>query len=187
MFHEQNVVLPPVHDSFRPGRQHRSQLGIFLIRKMLPASLPWHKMAHIAELGPGTGVFTRHIQRCMDPRSRLVLFEQNERFRDELARRFPGLPIMDDALRLGEVVQNAGRPFDLIVSGLPFANFSPALSAKLFHAIEDALAPDGTFVAFQYTLLLKKTFQTHFPSLDTGHTWLNVPPAWVFKCQKQPR
>jgi phospholipid N-methyltransferase len=170
--------------------RHSGQVGSlvpssgFLTRKMLPPSLPWHKMAQIAELGPGTGVFTRYIKQHMDPRSRLFLFEQNESFRENLNIQFPGIPILNDALRLGEIVKETGRPFDLIVSGLPFANFSSELKERLFLSIESALASNGTFIAFQYTLLLKKNFQTHFPSIETGHTWMNVPPAWVFKCKK---
>lgn len=101
-----------------------------------------------------------------------------------MARRFPELPLFDDALRLGEIVQETGHPFDLIVSGLPFANFSYELKEQLFGAICDALADNGTFVAFQYTLLLKPHFQMHFPAMDTGYTWMNIPPAWVFKCKK---
>lgn len=170
--------------------RHSGQVGSlvpsspFLIRTMLPPALPWHKMAQIAELGPGTGVFTRYIKRHIAPQSRLFLFEQNEAFRENLAVRFPGLPILDDALRLGDVVKETGRPFDLIVSGLPFANFSSELKEKLLLSISNALASHGTFIAFQYTLLLKKDFQAYFPSVETGHTWLNVPPAWVFKCKK---
>lgn len=169
---------------------HSRQVGsvvpssVFLTRKMLPASLPWHKMAQIAELGPGTGVFTRYIHQHMDARSRLYLFEQNESFRNDLNSNFPGIPILDDALRLEEIVKETGRPFDLIVSGLPFANFSSELKQQLFRAIHHSLADTGTFVAFQYTLLLKRSFQEYFPSIDTGHTWMNVPPAWVFKCRK---
>ncbi|NQX67208.1 phospholipid methyltransferase [Paenibacillus alba] len=156
----------------------------FLTRTMLPVTLPWHKMKRIAELGPGTGAFTQHIQQNRSSGSRLYLYEKNETFRKQLARRFPELPLFDDALRLGEIVQETGHPFDLIVSGLPFANFSYELKEQLFGAIRDALADNGTFVAFQYTLLLKPHFQKHFPAMDTGYTWMNIPPAWVFKCKK---
>ncbi|MDF2716610.1 MAG: phospholipid methyltransferase [Paenibacillus sp.] len=157
----------------------------FLTRKMLPPTIPWHKLDRIAELGPGTGVFTRYLQHRRNDSSELVLFEQNEIFRTDLKRQYPMLPIMDDALRLGEAVQESGRPFDLIVSGLPFANFSDELQQRLFRTIHDALANNGTFIAFQYTLLLRRTFRTHFPSMETGYTWMNVPPAWVFKCKKK--
>ncbi|PYI55460.1 class I SAM-dependent methyltransferase [Paenibacillus flagellatus] len=158
--------------------------SVFLTRTMLPATLPWDKMLRIAELGPGTGVFTRHLQLHRSPDSRLYLFEQNESFRESLRHRYPGLPVLDDALRLDEVVREEGLPFDLIVSGLPFANFSDDLQSRLLQAIHDALAPDGSFVAFQYTPLLKKKFKTYFPSMETDYTWMNVPPAWVFRCKK---
>ncbi|TDF95042.1 class I SAM-dependent methyltransferase [Paenibacillus piri] len=171
--------------------KHSGQVGSvvpssgFLIRKMLPAALPWHKMVQIAELGPGTGVFTRYIQKQMNTQSRLYLFEQNEQFRNDLERRFPQFQVLDDALKLGEVVRQTGRPFDLIVSGLPFANFSGELQVRLFQSIHDALADNGTFVAFQYTLLLQKQFQKYFVAVDRGYTWMNIPPAWVFKCKKR--
>lgn len=158
--------------------------SIFLTYKMMPPTLPWHKMDTIAELGPGTGVFTRYIEEKRKPSSRFYLFEQNDRFRQQLRQCYPHVPIMDDALRLGEVVRETGRPFDLIVSGLPFANFPAELQEQLFLSIHEALADSGTFVAFQYTLLLKKKFCDHFPVMDIGYTVMNVPPAWVFRCQK---
>ncbi|TMV45244.1 phospholipid methyltransferase [Paenibacillus mesophilus] len=157
----------------------------FLTRKMFPPTIPWHKLERIAELGPGTGVFTRYLQTRRSGSSELVLFEQNETFRTELMRQYPMIPILDDALRLGEAVEESGRPFDLIVSGLPFANFPDQLQERLFRTIHDALSNNGTFIAFQYTLLLRKSFQAHFPSMETGYTWMNVPPAWVFKCKKR--
>ncbi|MFD0675654.1 MULTISPECIES: class I SAM-dependent methyltransferase [unclassified Paenibacillus] len=157
----------------------------FLIRKMLPVTLPWHKMNQIAELGPGTGVITQYIEKNRSPQSQLYLFEKNEKFREDLGKQFPQLKVLEDALELGEIVKETGKPFDLIVSGLPFANFSQELKEQLFRTIHDSLAENGTFVAFQYTLLLKREFQLYFPWMDTGYTWMNVPPAWVFKCKKK--
>ncbi|MDF2662768.1 MAG: phospholipid methyltransferase [Paenibacillus sp.] len=157
----------------------------FLTRKMLPPAIPWHKLERIAELGPGTGVFTRYLQLRRSGSSELVLFEKNKTFREALERQYPGLPIIEDALHLEDTVKETGRPFDLIVSGLPFANFPNELQERLFRTIHEALAPNGTFIAFQYTLLLRRKFQAHFPRMDTGHTWLNVPPAWVFTCRKR--
>ncbi|MEK8128423.1 phospholipid methyltransferase [Paenibacillus filicis] len=171
---------------------HASQVGSiipsspWLTRYMLPPALPWHKMRRIAELGPGTGVFTKHIQLQRSSASQLYLFEQNDSFRTDLAVRYPQLPILEDALQLAEVVQETGRPFDLIVSGLPFANFPIELRERLFHSIHEALAPNGIFLAFQYTLLLRKQFEAYFSVVDTGYTWMNIPPAWVFKCKKSP-
>ncbi|TXK86123.1 class I SAM-dependent methyltransferase [Paenibacillus sp. N3.4] len=169
---------------------HAGQVGSimpssrFLTRKMLPVTLPWHKMQQIAELGPGTGVFTKYIQNNMTSQSQMFLFEQNGKFREDLKQRFPEFRILDDACKLSEVVKETGRPFDLIVSGLPFANFSDELQERLFQIINEALACHGVFIAFQYTLLLKKKFQTNFSIADVGYTCMNVPPAWVLKCKK---
>jgi phospholipid N-methyltransferase len=157
----------------------------FLLRKMLPITIPWHKMTQIAELGPGTGVFTQYIQQERTSSSELYLFEKNNRFKNNLHQRFPQLPLYNDALKLKEVVKETNRPFDLIVSGLPFTNFSNELQDQLFHTINDALASNGVFVAFQYSLLLKRKFNRYFRIMDTGFTWINIPPAWVFKCGKR--
>ena len=157
----------------------------FLTRKMLPVSLPWHKMKQLAELGPGTGVFTKHIEHRRSRTSRFYLFERNQTFRKGLQLRYPDLIIRDDALQLSEIVNETGRKFDLIVSGLPFANFNACLQEELFSAIRSALADHGTFVAFQYTPLLWNRFQAHFPKVDAGYTLMNVPPAWVFRCNKK--
>ena len=170
---------------------HAGQVGSiipsspFLTRKMLPITIPWYKMRQIAELGPGTGVFTQSIQQQMPAHSQLYLFEANGNFREMLARRFPSCYLLEDALQLGEAVNTSGRPFDLIVSGLPFANFTETIRNRIFDAIHESLTPNGIFVAFQYTLLLRPQFQTHFSMIDIGYTLLNVPPAWVFKCKKR--
>ncbi|TBL80382.1 class I SAM-dependent methyltransferase [Paenibacillus thalictri] len=156
----------------------------FLVRKMLPATMPWHKMNQIAELGPGTGVMTGFIDSRRHDRSHFYLFEKNAVFQNDLQLRFPHLVMFDDALQLNEVVKATGRPFDLIVSGLPFANFPEELQERLFRTIHDALAPNGAFIAFQYTLMLRKKFQAHFPACDLGYTCLNIPPAWVFRWKK---
>ncbi|WP_239616661.1 class I SAM-dependent methyltransferase [Cohnella mopanensis] len=175
---------------FNEFLQHSDQVGNvipstgFLVRKMLPPAVPWHKIEQIAELGPGKGMFTRHIERERRASSRLFLFEKNDRFRDNLKIRFPRLQVLDDALKLGNVVYETGKPFDLIVSALPFANYPLELQANLFRVIHDALAANGTFIALQYTLRLQCKFEAFFPVMEMGYTWMNFPPAWVFKCKK---
>ncbi|WP_432956144.1 class I SAM-dependent methyltransferase [Micromonospora haikouensis] len=149
----------------------------------------------VVELGPGTGAFTAAIQRRLAGRGHHLAVEVNERFAGLLADRYPGVDVaVADARDLGAVLAQRGhRRADVIVSGLPWAAFAGGQQDELLHAVTDALAPDGAFTTFGYTLArwapparrLRRALGDRFEEVVTGRTvWANLPPAFVYFCRR---
>lgn len=108
----------------------------------------------IAEVGPGTGAFTREIARHMNGGDHLDVFDINEAFLARVAV----LVARDPAFRGREValhqldarhLQTMGH-YDVLVSGLPFNNFEPSLVDAILGAYVLSVAPAGTISFFEY-------------------------------------
>jgi len=74
---------------------------------------------------------------------------------------------------------------DCIFSGLPFFNFESELRKTLVAQIVQALKPGGLFIAFQYSLQMKKILSEHFIIETIPFVPLNIPPAFVYVCRKK--
>ncbi|USG64761.1 phospholipid methyltransferase [Brevibacillus ruminantium] len=156
----------------------------FLCRQML-RNVEWNKTDVIIELGPGTGAFTKEILELKRDDATYVLVERDPQFRDMLVNRFDNLTIWDEALQLNEYRRNAGiEKADVIISGLPFANFPAELRAGILNEVQSALAPGGLFITFQYSLQLKAELQERFQRVEITFTPLNIPPAFIYTCRQ---
>lgn len=110
----------------------------------------------ILEVGPGTGPFTRQLLRCLGPGDDLHIIEISPDFSRLLEKRLlepyrnrhPDRQVhlhcqpIEEAPIEGE--------FNLIVCGLPFNNFPPALVRRIFRIMIDHLAPGGELTYFEY-------------------------------------
>lgn len=156
----------------------------FLARKMV-GRIEWNEVSAIAELGAGTGVFTRHIEAAVGGHSKVLVFEQDLEMREQLARRFPSFSFYPRAQELSSAMAEQGiSQLDGIISGLPFANFSQDLRDEIMDEVLASLKIGGTFVAFQYSLQMKSQLQRRFSSVDIAFAALNFPPAFVYCCKK---
>ncbi|WP_195572139.1 class I SAM-dependent methyltransferase [Paenibacillus sp. 1001270B_150601_E10] len=156
----------------------------FLANRMV-GELPWEEMTAVAELGSGTGAITRHIASQAGQRTRVFLFEKDEHMRSQLQRAYPGYPCFSNACHLVKLIQHQGvEQLDAIISGLPFFNFEQELREAIVEQVADALKPGGWFVAFQYTLQMKRLLQHHFELERIRLVPLNLPPAFVYVCRK---
>jgi phospholipid N-methyltransferase len=155
----------------------------FLCEHML-SRVNWASTDVIMELGPGTGAFTQAIYQNIRPDTQYVLVERDFQFRSMLHSRFPDLPIREEATMLGHYLEemNLGK-VDVIISGLPFANFPEELRAAILDEIQTVLAPGGLFITFQYSLQLQAELQARFPWVETDFTLLNIPPAFIYTCR----
>ncbi|WDZ86597.1 class I SAM-dependent methyltransferase [Micromonospora cathayae] len=149
----------------------------------------------VVELGPGTGAFTAAIERRLAGRGHHLAVEVNERFAGLLAARYPGLDVaVADARQLDRVLAQRGhRQADVIVSGLPWAAFTGSRQDDLLTSVTGALAPDGAFTTFAYSLTgwapparrLRRALGDRFEEVVTGRTvWANLPPAFVYFCRR---
>lgn len=159
----------------------------FLCQNML-SSINWSKTDVIFELGPGTGVFTQAISKYKKPDAYYLLVERDPQFRSMLHSRFPDLTIREEATQLRTYLEELRLDkVDVIVSGLPFANFPAQQRAAILDQVQSVLAPDGIFVTFQYSLQLKAELQARFSWVETDFTLFNIPPAFIYTCRNQKR
>lgn len=157
----------------------------FLTRKML-ADLPWGEIDTIAELGAGTGVFTNFIAGNKKESCRVIVIEEDAEMRELLGARHPAFLYGSKAEKLDWLLQRYNLPqVDCIVSGLPFAAFSQEQREKIISAVDRSLKPGGLFIAFQYSLQMKKMLKNTFEELQVSFVPLNIPPAFVYSCKKQ--
>ncbi|UDQ96881.1 rRNA adenine N-6-methyltransferase family protein [Lentisphaerota bacterium WC36G] len=153
---------------------------------------------NIAELGPGTGVFTDAILSLKHPKAKFFSVELNENMFNLMQKRFGdhnGVTVFNDSATNLKNMRNElmMEKLDVIVSGLPWASFPESLQDSLLEAIFNNLHDEGYFATFAYVqgMLLpaaqkfKKKLKQHFSEVEKSKVvWKNTPPAFVYRCRK---
>jgi phospholipid N-methyltransferase len=148
----------------------------------------------LLELGPGTGAFTRQIQRALPPEARYLGLDMNPAFIARLRGRFPRLcfeqaPAQD--FDYSPYLAEGG--FDAIVCGLPWTAFPESLQTAILDKAFAVLKPGGLFATFAYTGFHRLPQGQKFRELlarrssrleTTGTVWRNLPPAFVYVASK---
>lgn len=159
----------------------------------------------VLELGPGTGAVTRYIVKHIKPEDHFDLVEINEDFGRILKNRFEHDPDYKKVAAVSQVhvcpLQEfkTDKPYDIIISGLPFNNFPAPLVEELVEATLKLLAPNGTYSFFEYMFMrpmrravtnsadrkrladIEAILRKRFDAYRFQRDWvfMNVPPAWV--------
>nr|WP_302104855.1 methyltransferase [Polycladomyces sp. WAk] len=168
---------PRMIGSITPSSAH-------LVRAMLDP-IPWERVNTVVELGAGTGVITEALVQRTHPETRVIVFEQDSRLRDLLFHRFPYIDHADHAEKLGEVLERYGiGRADCILSSLPFTNFPKGMRQVILDEVAERLAPDGMFVAYQYSLHMLPLLRERFQRVSFRLVFWNLPPAFVYVCRK---
>jgi phospholipid N-methyltransferase len=155
----------------------------FLTKRMLE-DLPWDNLDFVVELGAGTGVFTDYIAHRKSESCRVLIIEQDDKMREALQSCYPDFHFGSEAENLCRYLNEFDLPkADCIISGLPFALFPHELQDQVMKEIISALAQDGIFHAYQYSLHMWKTFESFFAEVSFSLEPLNVPPAFVYCCR----
>jgi phosphatidylethanolamine/phosphatidyl-N-methylethanolamine N-methyltransferase len=167
--------------------------------------------ARILEVGPGTGAVTRQIVTLLEADDCLDLVELNQAFATHLEQRFLREPRFKEAADRAKIhvcgieSYQAEKPYDYIVSGLPFNNFSPAFVGRVLDAFFAFLAPGGVLSFFEYMyvrpvrgMVSRGAERTRIKDLDRiingrlkqhgfrrDWVFLNIPPAWVQHLRKE--
>lgn len=156
----------------------------FLTKKMFE-NVDWNEIDLIVELGAGTGVFTEYISLHKKTATKAVIIEKDDEMRSALKRQYPSFHFGTEAEDLAEFTHERNcKQVDCIISGLPFANFSPAEGERILQASLRTLKPGGLFIAFQYSLQMKKMLERHFHEVTIEFVPFNLPPAFVYTCKK---
>ncbi|MCG7381736.1 methyltransferase domain-containing protein [Paenibacillus sp. ACRRY] len=157
----------------------------FLANKMVD-QISWTDTTAVAELGAGTGPITQYIYQRANEKTKVLLFEMNPTMRDKLSKKFPDFTCHPDASTLVDSMKAEGlQHLDCVFSGLPFFNFERTLRDTLIDQIYQALKPEGLFIAFQYSLQMKKQLSDNFIIEKIEFVPLNIPPAFVYICRKK--
>lgn len=146
----------------------------------------WNEVTAVAELGSGTGAITQYIHQKANEMTKVFLFEMDQTMRNNLTEEYPTFTSHPNAAALVNSIKADGVDrLDCIFSGLPFFNFERTLRDTLMEQIYQALKPGGWFIAFQYSLQMKKQLSEHFIIEKIKFVPLNIPPAFVYVCRKK--
>ncbi|WP_460962049.1 class I SAM-dependent methyltransferase [Parasphingorhabdus pacifica] len=167
-----------------------------LAAKMVPP-IPERGHPVVVELGAGSGALTRAIQQRLGGRGRHIALELNEKWANMLAERHPDVEVLcADARSLPEILDERGVLADVIVSGLPWAAYTPVEGGSVIRSLGRALSEDGIFAQFGYAWSRwapparrqLRDFEAEFEETATSRTiWRNVPPAVVHTARRPRR
>lgn len=140
----------------------------------------------IVELGAGDGPITKQILSKMAPDAKLLCFEINDHFFQELTQKFGNDPritiINDDAKKLGEYIRQAGfEEADAVISAIPFVIIPEDDIIKEAHKF---LKKGHHYVQLHYSLVARKRYERIFNNVEIDFVMLNVPPAFIHICKK---
>ncbi len=165
------------------------------LARMMVESGNLKEAAAVAELGPGTGSFTRAILDRIGPSTTFFALELNPEFAARLRRRFPGVAVHTaSAEKLPEYLTRHGESaVDCILSGLPWASLPMRVQEGVMTAVVEALRPGGTFATFAYlharhlpnARRFRKRLESLFNKVELSPiVWRNLPPAFVYRCRR---
>lgn len=146
-------------------------------------NVDWSRVRSVVELGAGTGVFTKAIIKKMSPQTQLFIFEIDDVLRKKLEKE-TGRRIYKEATSMRQITSDEGADkVDLIISSIPYAVLPPAVTSAILDTLPLCIDFEGTFIAYQYSLQMKKTFSGIFRAVETRFVALNIPPAFVYECR----
>lgn len=151
------------------------------------------KARNIAEIGAGTGAFTKNILAKKDERANFFAVEINEKMAKKLSHKIQNLDIeVNSASNLKEILAKKGiDKLDIVVSGLPWAFLKESEQNSLINTVYECLNDGGYFTTFAYIVptfakaRFKRQICSLFKEVKTSKiVWQNVPPAFVYYCKK---
>ena len=162
----------------------------FLTRAMLN-KVDWQNVNAVAELGAGTGVFTREIVKRAKPDTKILVFEIDPDLQKMIMNEnhdHEGLKIYSDAQELNNIMKDEGiNELDCVLSSLPFTVLPQAMTKNILDAVQLSLKPEGNFVAYQYSSIMKSKLTERFKKISTSFVLFNIPPAFVYDCRGDRR
>jgi phospholipid N-methyltransferase len=140
----------------------------------------------VVELGPGDGVITKYLLRRLRPEARLLVFEINEVFVENLRTNIQDprmILIHDSAENMAQHLHALGiDSVDYVVSGIPFVLLPASLSENITRHCKELLRPGGRFIQFHYSKRLVPFYKRVFGNVKVNFIPLNIPPAIVVTC-----
>jgi phosphatidylethanolamine/phosphatidyl-N-methylethanolamine N-methyltransferase len=143
--------------------------------------------AVVVELGSGTGGTTRALLRALGPGGRLIAIERTRAFVDALEqigdRRLTVLHGCASSLEEALAAEGFERA-DAVISGIPFSTLPPPLARSIVAGVHRVLAPDGRFVAYQFSDRVADYVRPVLGQPHVDHVLRNVPPLKIFTWER---
>ena len=139
----------------------------------------------VVEFGTGTGVYTEEVLKRLGPDGVFLAFEVDRRLAHAVATRLPDprlTVINDSAENVGRYL--SGCKADAVVSSLPFTTLPKGLKQEILEAAFEALRPGGSMLVLQYSKNIVADLERLFGRIRRRFSPLNVPPAFLFACEK---
>ncbi len=171
--------------------------SVVCVNRLLKA-VPVESARLIVEFGAASGTVTREILRRKSPLSRLICFEKNHLFYDNLRMALSGRDVSivsDDVYDAARVLSSCfdipERSVDCIISTLPCS--SMRFTELLNKAVIPLLNEEGVFIQYMYTVSFLKGFRLrpilsrYFSRIDSNVVLRNFPPALIYTCRNMER
>ncbi len=149
--------------------------------------IDFSQAAVIVELGAGDGVISRELLKNMAPDSKLIAFEINEAFSEDLEK-------FDDSRlvfckRTAEDLKSILREHgidkvDYVVSALPFTVMPDTVSEDIVTQCSDCIRSGGKFIQVHYSLVKKGLYKSKFGNVKVNFILKNLPPAFLLISDK---
>jgi phosphatidylethanolamine/phosphatidyl-N-methylethanolamine N-methyltransferase len=177
---------------FRRALAHPLQLGTPIpsspaLGRLIASHIGERKNGLTVEIGGGTGVITRQLLAAGVPADRLLVLEIDPEMADYLRATLPEANVTTgDARDLPALLPPSWRGrVDTIVSGIPMAVLSAAYQRQLIDAMFSALAEDGRYLQYTFTLggSPVRARRLGLAGRRLGTTFGNFPPAsvWTYR------
>ena len=151
------------------------------------APVDWSRARVFVEYGPGVGTFTAPILDRLAPDAVLIAVELNPDFVRHLCDTIddPRLTVVrGSAADIGRILADLGHErADYILSGLPFSTLPEGVGDRIAAETAAALRPDGAFLVYQLSARVSDFIAPHFPRIERGFEWRNVPPMRIFRAR----
>jgi len=161
----------------------------FLSRQMAK-KVNYQTAKFVIELGAGDGVITKEILKRLPKDARLMVFEVNERFIEqlELINDDRLIVVNDSAEHIAEHLSAYGlAKVDAIVSAIPFVILTEEVRLSIIKKCMNHLKENGPFIQVHYSLVLKSMYKKLFGNVKINFVPLNIPPAFVMVSKKKVR
>jgi phospholipid N-methyltransferase len=137
----------------------------------------------IVEFGPGNGGITKEILNSMSKNSKLVVFELNPVFCNELGQiKDKRLTVINESAIAIKDFEFYGK-VDCIISSLPLASINKQIKTAIFKEVKNTLTKEGLIIQYQYSLLDYSFLRKRFKNIKLRFTLLNVPPSFIYICK----
>ena len=141
----------------------------------------------VVELGAGTGAVTKALLNSGIPKERLFVIEIDADMCTYLRKWYPQAQVIHgDAGTLHEILPSKWRgKVATVISGIPMITLPDDLQTRLIRSWLGELQPGGRMLQYTYSLVSPIPQEKFGLSVKrAGMTFLNLPPASVFKYEK---